>query len=445
MKLTHIIILACTSLISCTKFLDEKPDKSLVVPSSITDLQAILDNHILISSVSPFALEIGADDFYLTTADWLARNIWERNAYIWAPGCLDENVASWGNPYAVVYNCNVVLEHLNKIKIPAAIDEENNIRGQALFFRSFSFFNLLQVFSKSYKNDSAQHDWGIALRLDADFNKPTERATLKESYDQLIVDLKNAVTLLPLAQLYKTRPSKIAAYAMLARTYLSMSDYSNAMSYADTALQLQNTLLDYNTLNAAATNPVPLFNSECILHSILITTNTVNLLSRTDSVLFQSYTANDLRRSVFFVTNTDGSRSFKGSYDGSVRLFNGLAIDEMYLIRAECFARAGNITNAMNDLNLLLSKRWKTNTFSPFVASTPGEALTVILKERRKELLMRGLRWTDLRRLNREPAFAVTLKRVVNSQQYLLEPNSLRYVYQIPLDVIRMTGIPQND
>src|SRR4030095_5180819 len=127
----------------------------------------------------------------------------------------------------------------------------------ALFFRSYAFYNLLQVFAKPYSIDSANLHWGIPLRLDADFNKPTTRATLKQSYDQLIADTKYAITLLSNQQSFKTRPSKTAGYALLARTYLSMSDYNNAFTYADSALQLNNTLLDFNTLNGAATNPVP--------------------------------------------------------------------------------------------------------------------------------------------------------------------------------------------
>jgi len=70
--------------------------------------------------------------------------------------------------------------------------------------------------------------------------------------------------------------------------------------------------------------------------------------------------------------------------------------------------------------------------------------LNKILTERRKELLMRGLRWTDLRRLNKETAFATTLSRIVNGTTYTLPPNDPGYVFRIPLSVINFTGIEQN-
>jgi hypothetical protein len=120
-----------------------------------------------------------------------------------------------------------------------------------------------------------------------------------------------------------------------------------------------------------------------------------------------------------------------------------LATDEIYIIRAECYARAGNTTAAMADLNYLLQNRW-SGSFVPFTAATPDIALSIILKERRKELLFRALRWTDLRRLNKDPRFAVTLTRIVNNQTYTLPPNDLRYTFLIPDVILSRANMPQN-
>lgn len=98
----------------------------------------------------------------------------------------------------------------------------------------------------------------------------------------------------------------------------------------------------------------------------------------------------------------------------------------------------------MQDLNALLAKRWKTGFFIPFSAGTADEALAIILQERRKELIFRGLRWSDLKRLNKEPRFAVTLKKTIGEKEYILPPNDNRYLFPIPSSVIEMTGIQQN-
>jgi hypothetical protein len=124
--------------------------------------------------------------------------------------------------------------------------------------------------------------------------------------------------------------------------------------------------------------------------------------------------------------------------------YDGLAVDEIYLIKAECRARAGDRDGAMDVLNTLLKARWKTGTFVAYTAANADEALLIVLKERKKELLLRGLGWTDLRRLNREPKFAVTLQRKAGGVTYTLPPNDPRYAFPIPDIEIKLGGLAQN-
>jgi len=67
-----------------------------------------------------------------------------------------------------------------------------------------------------------------------------------------------------------------------------------------------------------------------------------------------------------------------------------------------------------------------------------------ILVERRKELVLRNVRWFDLRRLNKDPRLAKTLLRKLNGQVYQLPPNDPRYTQYIPQSVIDLSGIEQN-
>ena len=57
---------------------------------------------------------------------------------------------------------------------------------------------------------------------------------------------------------------------------------------------------------------------------------------------------------------------------------------------------------------------------------------------------MRGLRWMDLKRLNKEGA-NIVLKRVTEDKEYTLLPNSNFYALPIPEDIIQLTGMPRND
>ena len=98
----------------------------------------------------------------------------------------------------------------------------------------------------------------------------------------------------------------------------------------------------------------------------------------------------------------------------------------------------------MKDYNTLFSNRFRTGTYVNATAISVDDALNKIIPERRKELLFRDLRWTDLRRLNKDSRFAVTLSRSLNSTIYTLPPNDIRYTLPIPDYVIALNGIQQN-
>jgi hypothetical protein len=205
--------------------------------------------------------------------------------------------------------------------------------------------------------------------------------------------------------------------------------------------------MDYNIRDASLSRPFDRLNAETMYQSRFVETNVLKGVSGSglvDTTLYNSYALNDLRRSLFFMTTTAGRIIFKGSYTGLIQAFTGLATDETYLIRAECRAWAGDINGAMQDLNTLLAQRWKSGTFVPFSASTKEEALNTILVERRKEMPCRGVRWTDIRRLNLENV-NIKPKRSLNNQDYELSVNSPLYALPIPPDAVVMGQYEQNE
>ena len=441
------------SMLACRKadFLNTKPDQSQSVPSSIKDLQALLDNDQVMNGTGNFGVvpafgEMGSDNYYVSDdllasyVDPLGRNAyrWEKNLYA------GEEIKDWDFPYRSIFYSNEVLEGIKKLnpsedQLPAW----NNAKGSALFYRAHMLYQLAQVFAAPYDSSNANNFPGLPLRVAADINEKIQRASLQQTYDRITTDLLESVSLLPATALYKTRPSKPAAYALLARVYQTMQLYDKALLYADSCLQLQNTLLDYNSIDSNANLPFQRFNTEVIFHSVIITSDIiiVNALASVDSNLYNAYQPGDLRKSIYYVDGNKGGslasgKIFKGSYDGSAFYFAGLATDEMYLIRAECEARKGITLAAMNDLNTLLINRWSSGTFIPLTATNAADALTKVLRERRKELIFRATRWTDLRRLNKYPNFAVTLTRLLKGQPYTLPANDNRYVYPIPPSVI---------
>jgi len=446
-------VLCLFFFVSCKKgFLDAKPRQSIVLVNTIKNLQGVLDHDSRMNYQATIS-EDGTDEYYFSSQDFY--NIpyqYYKNLYTWAAVqdfYSGSPVGSWNGNYTRLFYANTALEEIEKIEPDQAnYSDWANIKGSALFFRACCFYDLAQIFCKPYTKDSANLHLGVILRTKTDINIPYGRSTVKQTYDQVIDDLLAARELLPLIPLHRSRPSKTATDAMLARVYLSMQDYTNAYFYADNCLQSFNTLIDYNTLDTNAVNPLTPYpnNQEIIFYTNLQPNLAPNALSTSsvDTNLYQMYENNDLRKKLFFRMN-NGKRQFAGSYLGSpFDFFGGLATDEILLIRAECQARNNNVSSAMADLYSLLQNRYRSNTYTSPPVSNADSALVRILTERRKELCFRGTRWTDLRRLNQENRFQVTLKRIIDSQTYTLPPNDNRYVYPIPNSEILFNNIPQN-
>lgn len=436
-----ILLVAVSTLASCKKFLDEKPDKKLLVPVTIDDYQSLLDGNFEMNLTALASGLSSSDDYSLKTADYNGLDVFARNLYVWENNSISDKFPNeWSTTYTQVYNTNIVLEGLGKIERNSYNEVKwNNLKGCALLFRGRAYLEAATVWARAYDQGTASTDLGVPLTMTTDFNKKTTRPTVMETYNQILKDLKQAAVLLPVNAINNIRPSKAAAYGYLSRTYLAMRDYENAGKYADSCLQLNNKLLDYATLDEYEPYSMPgISNPEIVMFFV----TDISYTPRIEPLFYDTYSDDDYRKVLFFEEYRDGSLGFKGSYDGSYSYFTGIATDEMYLTRAECFARANKKDLALQDLNTLLAKR--ISGFVPLTATDAKSALNLILKERRKELVLRGTRWMDLKRLNKEPEFQVTIKRTVNGKEYVLPPNDPKYALPIPDKIILLSGIPQN-
>lgn len=438
-----VIIFNC----SCSKILNEKSDKSLGLPNSIESLQNLLDFATTMNKSSASWGEGAADNLYIPDEMLGQKSEKANKAYVWSNFEYDGTGSDWTLLYNTIYVANLVIEEINKIS-PSnnTVDNWKNVLGSAFFFRAQSYLQGAFIFCRGYDSATAFKDYGMALRQTSDFNKPSKRSTLVDTYNLIISDLLNAAKLLSTKPISSFRPSKEAAFGLLSRTYLSMRKYNEALKYADSCLQIHNKLLDYNSLDLSQLLQFSYDNPEIIFYRCVTVYSFASaspLKTRVDTTLYRSFEDDDLRKYAYFYSMDPGF-IFKGSYSANFSgLFSGIASDEIYLNRAECLARKGQTTLAMNDLNTVLKNRWKINTFTPLKANSPADALDKILKERRKELMFRCLRWMDIKRLNLEGK-NIELKRIVNGIKFILEPNSFKYALPLPFDVVNIYNIPQN-
>lgn len=438
MRKQYLFIVIVICLMGCSKdFLEDKPDKALLVPTTLSDFQALLDNTIVMTVVP--SLHVIAGDELNVTTNGSTLNAIQRNAYFWEDDVYEatSNIPDWSTPYKQVFYANIVLDglsKLNRLDDPSAYDY---IKGSALFIRAHAFYQIAQVFAPPFSPSTAASLEGIPLVLSSDVNIRPGRGTLEETYARITEDLSLAYTLLPINVPFKSRPNRPAALALLARTYLVMQDYFNAFKFADMALSFNSQLLDFNTLNSTAASPFPvvlpngneevLYFSQNVSYAILSSS-----IVKLSEDIKNSYDSNDLRKTLFISPTT-------GRYRGYI----GIANDEVYLIRAESNCRLDRLQEANADVNTLLVKRYQSGKFLPILLMDKEKLLQRILLERRKELINRGTRWSDLRRLNQFASTAIELKRVRDGVEIFLKPNSPKYTFPIPLTELG-EGVGQN-
>ncbi len=452
-KSISIFILFGLIFASCGKsWLDVKRDQKLVVPQTLSDLQALLNNSAIFNvGQTPSMGEVSTPDFYVLDEPWsVTSSIWQKNAYIWKDDIFEGISSSsngWDLPYRQVFYANVVLEGIEKI----SRDEENllhwdNIKGTALFWRSWAFHHLTQLFCKQY-DDNAENILGIPLPLESDVNIKYGRSTLKQSYERILNDLNASIMLLPEKTQFPTLPSKVAAYGLISRVYLYMGNYQKAYENAKLALVGDKELIDYNDRSPLMNYPFEQYNSEVILEASLEYYRSGLLIASkllVDTILLKNYLDEDLRKNLFFNKQGTGM-TFKGTYSGSIYFFSGISVDEVYLTKMECAARLGKNSEALDMLNYFLERRIKRDKYIPKTFSNTEELLQYILLQRHLQLVFRGLRWSDIKRLNIEE-HNIILERKLNGQTYRLEPNSNKYVLPIPPEVIAINPlIVQND
>ncbi|MBL1407644.1 RagB/SusD family nutrient uptake outer membrane protein [Sphingobacterium faecale] len=450
MKTIYLVtgLLIAFSLISCEKFLSENASNVDGIPNSLKDLRYLLDYERDVNLFYPATLEAGTDDYCLNEQGFNGLQERFKGIYIWQDKGLSQS--NWLVPYRLITRANIVLETLERL------DDKNpvlrkQLEGEALFLRGTAFFYLAQSFCHPYRWGKDNRGLGLVLRLDSDVEIVIPRASLEDTYVQMLTDLKNALDLLPEYSEYITRPNKSTAAAMLARLYLAIENYEDAEKMVDIALSFNDKLLDYNSVDSLAAYPFTV-NGNPELMYIAGSSDAGNYTMGRNAFVapkaYELYEPNDLRKVVCFEKSLEGVK-FKGSYYGTdVGYFSGIAVNELYLIKAECLARGKELANSTDYLNQLLQKRYKVNGFIKLSFNNSDDLLKRILLERRKELIFRGIRWMDLRRLNAYPEHAITLEREITrnsiAETIRLEPNSLEYTYLIPIEAVKFGHYEQN-
>ncbi|WP_421940091.1 RagB/SusD family nutrient uptake outer membrane protein [Pedobacter sp.] len=439
---------------SCRKYVEIEP-KGKVVPSEVRDYRLLLNNSgTLLNAIG--MNEYGTDDISFladvkqkAAVGGIANNLYAWNTMIYNQ---DENDGEWNNLYKQIYVANVVINGIPKAKPSNGVNADQ-VLGEALVLRAANYLYLINSYAKVYNPATADTDDGVPLILLPDLEASLVRADVQTVYSQILTDLNAAVTLLtnPLGNRFFA--SKASAYAFLARTYLMMSDFEKANQNATASLALINTLQDYNTLVTNTNGNLVVIPDNIVLNKDNIeiiqwrqAANGYGGFFLSDEVI-GLYQTGDIRKTLNTLPATIiagmGGTMYNGEYNYNTATLRGKSVTrnvgptvaEMMLIQAEYQARSNNNPEAMKILNGLRVKRFTPSTYVA-ITSSPN-MLKTVLDERRRELLMRGARWFDLRRFTKEPALAkVLVHQYADGGRFELQPGSPKYVLPIPPNVI---------
>ena len=443
---TILAICVVVMLTGCNDYLDIKP-KGEKIPTTVSDYETLL-NYESVQKVSDTYPAYLTDDVFLpdvaegtatpglNSVDQSIRNLYLFKKEVFGDA---QDDGFWFASYNRIYYYNTVIDNIMNAD---GSDEQQklSIRAEALISRALEYLYLVNGYAKYYDVRTAESDPGVPLILDEDISKKNlVRASVKDVYAQIQSDLQTALPNLPMqAKGNAFRASKAAGYGVLAKMYLYMGNYAEALKAANAVLEMNNSLLDlkkYAVVKAQSsigrTNvPQDIDNPENIY--IKFAPYVYGLSSKVfgSDELISLFSEDDMRLQVYFTKNFRNIPTDK--YVWAPYLRANLAVSSP--------------ERAMSLINKLRDNRIKNNT--PLVAIDRSDALQKVLEERRRELAMSGMvRYIDLKRLNKESQFAKTVTHVTGEGTFSLEPNSPLYVLPIPAKVMRFNknSMQQNE
>lgn len=364
---------------------------------------------------------------YAYAANFDAFNQFRDNAILSSNSYLDN---LWSQPYSTIYQANACLEGLRASQLvsPAVKDQ---LMGEALFIRAFSYFYLVNVFG----------DVPLITTTDYKRNTSLPRTPAEQVYDTIQNDLLRAQSLMQSdypGDAERIRPDKAVATALLARVYLYTSQWEKAEQQATTVIENPQYQLD-------SLNGVFLKNSqEAIwqLQPVNPGRNTwlgSNLVPfsvpyyRLTPILINAFEPGDQRFEDWVGKYTNGTDTAFYPYKYKVRTGSELTeytmmlrLGEQYLIRAEARIQQNNLEGGKADIDVI-----RNRAGLPVLAEalTKSELLQAVAQERRIELYGEwGDRWFNLRRTGR-------INEVMSSEQSGWKPTAA--LYPIPTDAIK--------
>ncbi len=356
---------------------------------------------------------------------------------------------TWNKAYALILNCNKILESIDQNQSLFTGSNYYVIKGEALALRAMLHFDMLRLFGPVYSKDSDKTAIPYYTKVG---NSPEPLLTAKEVAAKVVADLEDARTLLAndpvktegtlmsgsqdgTSNFLRYRALRLNYYAvegLLARTYLYMGDKADAFKYATDVIKTADQgifpFVDKNLVVGSPADPDRIFSSEVLF--ALTNTSRGNL--------FKNYF--DPSRLPNYVFRMDNSLMDKLVYGGAAQT-GGYQDDYRY--RADWVATGSNrYFYKYKDMEATGSIQ---NTMIPMLRL--GE-MFLIAAESQSDDLSKGVQYVNALRRNRGVANLQTLTPDLLKYEYIRElygEGQLFYLYKrLYSDIITSSSSSKN-
>ncbi len=356
---------------------------------------------------------------------------------------------TWNKAYALILNCNKILETIDDNKALFSDANYYVIKGEAQALRAMLHFDMLRLFGPVYSKDSDKTAIPYYIKVG---NTPEEILTAKEVAEKVVSDLEEARVLLAndpvrtegtmmsgtqdgtgnFMRYRALRLNYYAVEALLARAYLYMGDKTNAFKYSTDVIRAVDSgifpFVDKSLVVGSPADPDRIFSSEVIF--ALSNTSRGNL--------FKNYY--DPSRLPNYVFRMDNNLMNNLIYGGATTT-GGYQDDYRY--------RAGWIATGSNRYFYKYSDMVATgsiqNTMVPMIRM--GE-MFLIAAESQSDNLASGTQYVNALRRNRGVANLQTLTPDLLKYEYIRElygEGQLFYLYKrLNCDIITSSSSSKN-
>jgi len=390
------------------EFLDITP-KGSIIASTTSDYELLFYNNNIIYGGSDLIVKMSPEAF-----------MWEADIY--QPIVVPDEISNFMSKI-YVYN-KIITEVMQSSE--GSEYEKSALLAEAKASRAWCYFNLINFYGKPYNSQTAASDLGFPIITEADVTEDDfMRATVQQVYDFIIDDLETAIPVMNNSE-DRLRLGKGGAEALLAKVYVFMGEYENALimfndafnSFDMSSLEIDLYDLNLTTLPGGVNepgffgpnSPPAIDNIEIVYYKNLVNLNSILssdvLLSSEAAALYGS---NDLRFTKFYTNEEFFGPPFSvpNVYRrlGPASINTGIDIKDMYLLRIECKARTGDVGGAIADLETYRESRMpEADAVVPNLGQ--DDLIRFIIDERTREYAVQGMEWFTVRRLFNDPLFS---------------------------------------